>query len=313
MKIVKYYISEIKNRIPDISSILEIQCGNEYEIENCKVLQDKNLKYIGVNVVDKIIRSNRQYFKDEKNKIFITLDASNESLPKCDLVICVDMAPYLPISNIWALLENIRDSEAKYFAFDHYNSKINDLEINYDIKIENGEKDFIPEKRAINLCKSPFYFPEPSFTVEASDSHLVAIYEIEKVKFFMDVYSDELSKLRRKIFDKAEMDFEYLRFTFLSGSEDGEELFKKMMVQFLEIKEQEHIEKYWGSELYKSIISKGLALEKRNNFFRMVYMCRTDIIAKDYDIENSNIMMWKVKIIAMDYIRWKMGLPIFFN
>jgi len=89
----KQYISIIKNHLPNINSILEIQCGDEYRIENCLALQDRNLQYIGVDIDDDVIRNNRQYFKAEKNKVFITLDASNEALPKTDLVLCLGMAP----------------------------------------------------------------------------------------------------------------------------------------------------------------------------------------------------------------------------
>jgi hypothetical protein len=308
----KHYISEIKNYITNINSILEIQCGSEYGIENCEVLQDENIKYIGVDVVDKIIRDNRQYFRDKKNKIFITLDASNEPLPKSDLVICVGMAPYLPVANIWSLLENIRDSEAKYFAFDYYDSKFNELEINYEINLGN-EKDSIPENRAINLCKAPFYFPRPDFSVKINDSHLVVIYEIEKVRFFMDVYSDKLSKLRRRIFDNLEEDFRYLRSIFIAESENGEELFRKMMIQFLEIDYQNHVDRYFYSEPYHLIINKDLALKRRNSFLRLVYGSDAQITSQDYEIENSSLMIEHSKILAKDYIRWKMGLSFFMN
>ena len=130
----KKHITILKNFLGnEVNSILEIQCGDGYDIENCVALQDKNLKYIGVDVVDEVIQDNRQYFRNEKNKLFMILDASNEPLPQCDLVVCSGIMEYLPIANIWSLIENIRDSGAKYVAFDYYHAPINGLKVNEDI------------------------------------------------------------------------------------------------------------------------------------------------------------------------------------
>ena len=198
MKNTKTYITAIKKILPEINSILEIQCGDAYDIENCKALQDKALQYIGLDLRDEIIFDNRQYFRDEKQKIFMTLDASNEPLPRADLIIATNMASRLPIANIWSLLENIRDSEAQYFLF---NFDIQEEGVNEDFKIdENLPK---PKSRPVNLTKAPFYFPPAEFLLPLEEKNrFAAFYKIKDISYFLDWHNDDVSKLRADLFYK---------------------------------------------------------------------------------------------------------------
>lgn len=301
----KQYLTDIKNHLEDISSILEIQCGDKYDIENCIALQDPNLKYFGIDVIDKNISDNRQYFREEKNKIFITLDASNEPLPKADLISCVGMSPYLPIANIWSLLENIRESEAKYFIFDHYILDNNE-KINANISIQEDH-----QKRSINLGAFPFYFPNPILSVAITDNHHAALFDISQVGFFMDVISDRFSRLRRDIFNVMEYCFDNLEKAFLQ--KDCGELLKEVALGFLDLNDQQHKERYFLNNPYRTIFNENsLYLESRNNIFRLVYFHNPEIIAKQYEIEIDDIVRFTIKIIATDYIRWKFNKSFFF-
>lgn len=314
----KQHITSLKNSLPNINAILEVQCGGGYDIENCLALQDKNLFYIGVDVVDEHILDNRQYFRDEKNKIFMILDASNEPLPKTDLVVATGMAPYLPIPNIWSLLENIRDSEARYFAFDYYHTK---EELNADIEISDESddekkkksKDEKPKKRPINLSEAPFYFPKPKFLFPTDDvEKSVALYEIKDVSYFMDWHNEDVSKLRADLFAKMEEDLKELKKPFLLEI-DGEEMFREMMVGFLDVKAEDHNQKYYYDEPYKSIIDKAdNGLLRRNNFFRLVHRCEEKEIAKQYEFINEDNFI-HAQILAKDYIRFKFGLSLWID
>lgn len=309
----KQHITLLKNHLPNINSLLEIQCGGGYDIENCEALQDKNLSYIGVDVVDETIYDNRQYFREEKNKIFMVLDASNEPLPKTDLVVCVGMAPYLPIANVWSLLENIRDSGAKYFVFDYYHLE---NELNSDIKLpEDGERDenYKPAKRPINLTKAPFYFPKPKLLFPSDDiACSVALYEIADVSFFMDWHNDDVSKIRSLLIDKMEAEMAVLEPSFLKEA-NGKELFKEMMVNFLEIGAGDHNQKYYYDEPFKTIIDRVAGLEARNAIFRLVYRADLEVLVKrGYDFLTADNFI-HVQILAKDYIRWRFGLSLFID
>ena len=304
----KQHISLIKENLLDsVNSILEVQCGDGYDIENCTTLQNSELSYIGVDVRDEVIQDNRQYFRDEKNKIFMILDASNEPLPKSDLVVCDGMAPYLPIANIWSLLENIRDSEAKYFAFDYY---MGEKGINSDIKVEEGSKGKKPKpkKRGINLSLAPFYFPKPQLLFpHDDDSHCVALYEVEKVKYFMDWHNDDVSKLRSDLSKVLDKEISLIEKAFADKAQ-----YKAMMVDFLNLTPDEHNQKYYFDEPYKSVIDSAGVLVNRNNIFRLVHRTEIKSLTKDLEfVDDDNSL--QAQILTKDYLRCKFGLSIWLD
>lgn len=302
----KTYITSIKKILPHINSIAEVQCGDAYEIENCEALADKNLQYIGLDVRDEIIFDNRQYFRDEKQKIFMTLDASNEPLPRADLIIALNMASHLPIANIWSLLENIRDSEAKYFVF---NYDVKEAEMNADFTIDENSA---PKSRPVNLEKAPFYFPRAEFLLPLSEkNHFAAFYKIADVSFFMDWHNDDVSKLRMEMFHKLNSDFAAIKSAF-SKQENGEEMFKEMMVGFIEIDAGAHNQKFYYDEPYRSIIDKNQVLTYRNNIFRLVYKTELEVIATEYDFLNEENFLW-AQVLTKDFIRFYFKLSIWID
>ncbi|MDR0423713.1 MAG: class I SAM-dependent methyltransferase [Rickettsiales bacterium] len=308
----KAYITGVKNFFGDtINSILEVQCGGGYDIENCVVLQDKNLNYIGVDVDDKIIRDNRNYFKKEKNKIFMTLDASNEPLPKSDLVVCVGVMEYLPNANIWSLIENIRESGAKYVAFDYYCSAFNDLNINEDIKIltENGpyEKEKAklkeqPKSRAINLIESPFYFPNPDILFPTVNiNKLVAFYEIKDIYLYMDWCNADVSLIRKMLIPLFESKFNEIKDLFIKN--EAEYLFLDVM------KTTEFSwEKYYYEEPYKAIVFDNRLyidffnlLKCQNDKEQMKILLEKIFVFNDLISENC---LW-VQCLLRDFVSYK--------
>lgn len=302
--VTKKYITSIKELLGnDINTILEVQCGTEYDIENCIALSYKNINYIGVDIVDEAIRNNRQYFRNEKNKLFITLDASNEVLPKNDLTICVNMPQYLPISNIWSLLENIRDSGAKYFAF-NYSIRINDdEEINEDIELEKLKKKI--QKRKINLRYPPFYFPEPLCLFPGNEnSEFIALYKTSEVSFFMDWCSRETSFLRAMLFCYFEKDFKIIDKAF-NMYEGGKELLKSALTA-----ETLDWDKVYYSEKYKKIVDDNRIFDEYIDFLIILYKNgKIERLHKDNPDRYQKLITEEnfinASIIAKDYIKWK--------
>ena len=311
----KQHITLAKNFLKsEVRTILDIQCGGGYDIENCIALQDKYIKYIGVDVVDEIIQDNRQYFRYDKNKIFMILDASNEPLPQSDLVICSGMMEYLPISNIWSLLENIRDSNAKYVIFDYYHSKINELAINEDIIIESvndlknnnpkSEKKKEPTKRAINLTKAPFYFPKPQILIPSDDiNHSIALYEIKDIKFFMDWHNDDISYLRSKLFFYLEEDYKNIKEAFIKESY-GEELLKDIVFS-----ESLDWNKMFYDEKCKKIMDNNGIFTLWIDFLLLLFASDLKRLLSDRPERYEGLIteenfLW-ASVIAKDYIKWK--------
>lgn len=297
MKTTKEYISAITKIFPQINSITEIQCGNAYEIENCEALSSKDLRYIGVDLRDEIILDNRQYFRSETQKIFITLDSSNEPIPKSDLIIALNMAPFLPIANIWSLLENIERSEAKYFIFDHYHGEEN---LNSDLEIEENSA---PKSRPINLTKAPFYFPNPLFLLPLNEkNHFAAFYKIEEISYFMDWQNEDLAKLRKDFFSKLKIEFATIKTAF-AKEKNGDELFKEMMLGFIEKDAATHNQKYYYDQPYRKIIDERQVLGNRNNIFRLVYKTEFEQLILDYNFVNKENFLWSQSL-TKDFIRY---------
>jgi hypothetical protein len=302
MQETKSYISEILKSLPDISTIAEIQCGSEFDIENCQALKNKNLQYFGLDLRDEIISENRQFFRLEKNKIFITLDASNEPIPKADLIISLDFSKILPIANIWSLLENIRDSEAKYFLFDY---DLEEKNLNEEIS-ENSDI----KSRPINLSKFPFYFPLPTFLIK-NENKLIACYKISDFSYFMDFYSPEVTKLRKELFEFLKQDFDFLKKTFFNHFKENNS-FEEMMLEFLKISGEEHNKKYYHQEKFKNILDKEKNLDIRNHIFRLVYKCEIELLQKKYNFVDEDNFSW-AQILSKDFIRFYFNQSLFID
>ena len=313
MEETKKYITSIKNFLGEkVSSILEIQCGGGYDIENCKALQDSNLRYIGVDVVDEVIRDNRQYFRDEKNKLFMILDASNEPLPQCDLVICSGMMEYLPIANIWALIENIRNSGAEYVAFDYYHSKINNIDINKDIVLDSKTKNF--KNRAINLTMSPFYFPQPEIIFPTEDiNRSLCLYKIKDIVLYMEWHNDNISLLRKELLPQLEDKIKKIENAFLKY-ENGKEMLDNILTDEnnfswsgLDWNKVYYDEKYKKivdeNGIFEDYICLALLLFKTSNSNDQKRVLDNYKITIEIDEED---FVW-ITILARDFILYKYG------
>ena len=79
-----------------IESILDAPCGDFNWINS---LINKNLKYIGGDIVWDLIDQNNKIYKND-NIIFIPLDITSDKLPNSNLMICRDCLIHLSFKNI---------------------------------------------------------------------------------------------------------------------------------------------------------------------------------------------------------------------
>ena len=159
---VSGYGSELKNTINiekeiinivkkyQIKSILDAPCGDFNWVKN---VLDKNLSYIGGDIVQEIIDNNIRKFKSNNLK-FIKIDITKESLPESDLMICRDCLIHLSFESIRLFFENFRKSNINYLLLTTYKMKDTTKEID-NLDIPDGEY------REIDLSKPPFYLPKP--------------------------------------------------------------------------------------------------------------------------------------------------------
>lgn len=302
----KQYLDNIYDFIGNkINSIIDIQCGRKENIESSDILRNSSTKYIGIDFNKEIILENRKYFGNDKNKIFINMNAVFEPLPKADLVICDNLLEYLCISDIWTLLENIRDSQPKYVVFTNYHSKLGKYQINSDIN--QDYKDFYKISRAINLNVAPFYFPTPTCLFPTdSINKTMAFYSLEDIFFFMDYHDKETSYLRSKIFSYLEHDFNKISNIF-SKYENGYNLLKAALMA-----DSIDWDKFYYNKIYKDIIDNNDIFIEYVDLLLIIFVDNLQRLIKDRPERYSELLnannFQKASIIAKDYIFWRYKL-----
>ena len=129
----------------EIRSILDIPCG---DLNWMKHVDLKNVNYIGGDIVEKLIDSNRNRFS-QTTKTFSVLDLMKDDLPKVDLIFCRDCLVHFSNADIALALKSIVKSKSRYLLTTSF----------YD---RSDNKDIVTGRwRPINLQLSPFLFPEP--------------------------------------------------------------------------------------------------------------------------------------------------------
>jgi 2-polyprenyl-3-methyl-5-hydroxy-6-metoxy-1,4-benzoquinol methylase len=96
---------KIRKKIPllikskKIKSILDIPCGDFNWMNEIKI--DKlNVNYIGADVVEELVKKNKQKYKKD-NINFLKLNLTKDELPKVDLILCRDCLIHFSYKNIF--------------------------------------------------------------------------------------------------------------------------------------------------------------------------------------------------------------------
>lgn len=144
----KTILKELANTIKkyQIKSILDIPCGDFYWI---KEFDFQDIDYIGADIVFELIDKNIKKFKTS-NINFQKVDLLVDEIPDTDLIFCRDCLVHFSYKDIFKAIKNIKKTNSKYFMTTNF------VERNINEDIPTGSW------RTINLCKSPFNFPEPS-------------------------------------------------------------------------------------------------------------------------------------------------------
>lgn len=134
----------------EITSVLDIPCGDFNWMHH---VDYKNIKYIGADIVDELIKTNLEKYKDKGNYDFVVLNLIEDELPKSDLIIVRDCFVHLSFQNIYQAIKNIKTSGSKYLI----TTSFPEHPLNLDI-ITGGW-------RTLNFQEKPFNFPKPILTV----------------------------------------------------------------------------------------------------------------------------------------------------
>ena len=125
-----------------VRTLLDVPCGDFHWLSRVDLPVEH---YIGADIVEEVVRSNR----DKYGREFVRLDLCVDALPKVDLVLCRDCLVHLSNANIRRAVANLKASGPEWLLTTHF------LECAKNADIEDGDW------RMINFELAPFGWPAP--------------------------------------------------------------------------------------------------------------------------------------------------------
>lgn len=134
----------------NIQSVLDIPCG---DFNWMKHVDLEEIDYIGADIVEALINSNKEKYKERENLNFRILDLINDPLPKCDMIIVRDCLVHLSYEEISRAIRNIKSSGSKYLLTTTFPE-------------HHRNKDIVTGKwRPLNMQDKPFSYPAPILVI----------------------------------------------------------------------------------------------------------------------------------------------------
>lgn len=144
----------------DTRVLLDAPCGDFNWISR---LADAVDRYIGVDIVPALIRSNRQRWSSPHRQ-FLCRDMVRQSLPTADLVLSRDALVHLSQADVLLTLANLRRTGATYLVATTF------------VGDRNNEDIRTGEWRPLNMQRPPFNFPAPVALIDERCHHTEGIY-----------------------------------------------------------------------------------------------------------------------------------------
>jgi hypothetical protein len=161
----------------NVKTILDAPCGDFNWMKRVKFSSE--LKYIGGDIVEKLIEANNRNYESDDRK-FVQLNILKDDLIKCDLIFVRDCLVHFSYKDINSFLSNLMRSEIEYLLTTSFPKTKN----NYDITTGNW--------RALNLQNKPLSFPRPlDFIHEKTEENKfqyydksLYLYKVSELKMF---------------------------------------------------------------------------------------------------------------------------------
>lgn len=134
-----------------IKSMLDVPCG---DLNWMKEVPLDGVRYIGGDIVAKLVLANKERFAARPELEFRVLDLLKDPLPTSDLVLVRDCMVHLPLADITTALERIKASGSRYLLATTFTRHGE----NRDIRMGDW--------RPVNLQAPPFNLPEPLHTID---------------------------------------------------------------------------------------------------------------------------------------------------
>jgi hypothetical protein len=156
----------------NITTMVDAPCGDWNWMKTTDL--SSLSKYIGIDIVEKIIKDNKRY-SDEKIE-FKSCDLIEDDLPKADLILCRDCLVHLVYDDIFKALKNFKKSGSKYL-----------LTTTFPSFKKNQELIVAHIWRALNLELEPFFFKKPIYHIiegnfgEEFQDKVLALWDIDSL------------------------------------------------------------------------------------------------------------------------------------
>jgi len=147
-RVIRAELPQVIKRLR-IESMLDAPCGDYSWLSEVEL---GATKYIGMDIVSDLIRSNRQKYQAE-GRTFVEGNVLADALPKVGLIFCRDLLVHYSVRNINKAIGNFIESGSTYLL----TTSFPDLDNNVDIRIGDW--------RPINLQLPPFNLPAPLETI----------------------------------------------------------------------------------------------------------------------------------------------------
>jgi len=136
----------------DIKTFLDAPCGDCAWISKLFL---SDIQYTGIDIVEDLITINKEKYSNYKNINFYNKDLLNfNNYDSYDFVLLRDFFIHLPLKSILKILENLKNSKCKYFAFNNYSNIVSNKEISTG------------QHRKLNLTIEPFNLKKPDFKIQ---------------------------------------------------------------------------------------------------------------------------------------------------
>ena len=131
----------------NVHVFLDAPCGDWYWMRKVTLGVDQ---YIGVDIVEDLIKKNTQQFGDSACT-FLCRNLAEDHLPEADLILCRDCLVHLNFADIHKVIANFKRSRSKYLLTTTFTHR----DTNHDLARNNGFW------QPLNLLLPPFNFPTP--------------------------------------------------------------------------------------------------------------------------------------------------------
>ncbi|MGE7906600.1 class I SAM-dependent methyltransferase [Peribacillus sp. NPDC094092] len=132
-----------------IKKMIDAPCG---DFNWMKEIYKNTELYIGIDIVDEIIKKNKKEYPLNKVQFF-HMDITKDCLPTGDLILCRDCLVHFSFSDIHLALNNFKASQSRYLLTTTFTT----LTSNHEIRTGSW--------RPLNLEIDPFNFPKPILVI----------------------------------------------------------------------------------------------------------------------------------------------------